>query len=569
MAVSKKQRQEKLAELAPIIRVFTVLFATICIIDTLPIANMLQASLIETLAVQFLVLLLIISIAIFGLEYLRRRIADEGPIYFDYITLVGSVILLSILFFITGGNQSPYKILLLPTILFYAVRFGQKWGLAASAMAATTLVAANVTAFLQHQALNLELDIVYMGVFFLTSWLVGSMVDMERAISDRLSRQVHRDDLTGLLSQRYLREELSRRVKEEPEAAFTFMVAELDYFRYYYETYGRQDSDRLLVEVADNISGTVGESGQVFRYGSDEFAVIVSHGDRGRALMLAEAIRDNIKKSFTIADPERYMEYDLTASLGLSFYSDDGSTPEELASKADQALLRAKVIKGNKVETYFSVLDFLRVQVEGQERNALDKLAAFLAIINARDNYTYGHSERVLIYASIIAVLLGLPPRAKKHLQYGAYLHDIGKIEIDRLILNKPQALDSAQWEVMVQHPAWGADIARQIKALHPAIPAILYHHERYDGTGYPFGLQGKEIPLEGRIMAVADSFDAMTVERSYKKAIDYGEAIAELKCHRGTQFDPDMADLFASFLEQYRSVEQLLTEEVKRKYLL
>lgn len=568
MFLPHQERKKTIAAMAPVIRIFSVLFVAICVIGTLPLKT-LTGSFVGTITYRFGIVLVVLYFVTFGLEDLRNRLAGAGTIYFDCITLTVSVLFISIIYFGTGGNQSPYKILFLPTILFYTVRFGQKWGLAASTMTVVTLAAANISAFVQHKAFNLELDIVYIGVFFLTSWLVGSMVDMERAISDRLSRQVHIDELTGLHSHRYLQEELSRKIEEESASQFTLMVADLDYFRYYYETYGRRESDRLLAEVADNILGTAGGSGRVFRYGSDGFAVLVDHGDREKALSLAESIRGNIKRSFTIADPKKYIEYDLTASLGLSFYPGDGPTVEKLAARAEQALLRAKAISGNKVETYFSVLDFLRAQVEPLERKALDKIAAFLAIINARDNYTHGHSERVLIYASIIAVLLGIPPRAKKHLQYGAYLHDIGKIEIDRFILNNPHALSSDQWKIIVQHPSWGADIARQIKALHPAVPAILYHHERYDGKGYPFKLKGKKIPLEGRIMAVADSFDAMTVERPYKKAMAYPEAIRELKKNRATQFDPDMVDLFTGFLGQHQSIEQLLDDEMKKKYLL
>jgi len=523
------------------------------------------------LSLQIIGILAILFLFTIGFEQFRGKFTGtraNEPIILDYATLLGSFIFLSAIIFVTGGNQSPYKILFLPTILFYTVRFGQKWGLAASGITAFTLAATNVAAFAQDEALNLELDVVFVGIYFLTSWLVGSMVDMERAISDRLSRQVNVDDLTGLYNRRFLQEELKRKTEEDNAASFALIMMGLDYFKYFNETRGHQAGDRLLVEVAGVIVDTVGESGNVFRSGSDEFAVIVDKGSREEALALAESIRENIKNNIVILDKEGYWDYDLTASLGLAFYPADGSTREDLLNKAEQALYKAKVISGNKVETFFSVLEFLKAQVDASEEEMFNKLTAFLAIINARDSYTYGHSERVLVYASIIATLMGMPPPAKKHLQYGAYLHDIGKIEIDRTILNNPSSLSDSEWEIMSKHPLWGANIARQIKALNPAIPAILYHHERYDGKGYPFNMSGKEIPLEGRIMALADSFDAMTIERPYRKAISYAEAISELERNKQVQFDPEIVDLFTDFLKRYQNVEQLLTPKIRENYL-
>ena len=570
---SKRERQRKIAEMAPVVRIFATIFCVISLIYLFPLESTSYSTFnIILLSLQLISILAVLVFFTIGFEQFRGKLTDvrsSEPIGLDYVTLLGSFIFLSIIIFVTGGNESHYKILFLPTILFYTVRFGLKWGLAASGMTAFTLAAANVIALMQHKMLNLELDIIYIGIFFLTSWLAGSMVDMERAISDRLSKQVNVDDLTGLYNHRFLREELKRKIEEEQAASFTLMMMDLDYFKYYNETHGHKAGDRLLVEVAEDIIETVRDSGKVFRFGSDEFAVILDHGDQGKALSLAESIRASIKDGFTIADPEQYWEYDLTASLGLAFYPADGSTRDELITKAEQALYKAKVISGNKVETYYSVLEFLRTQVDASEEEAFNKLTAFLAIINAKDHYTYGHSERVLIYASIIATLLGLPPPAKKYLQYGAYLHDIGKIEIDRSILNNPGNLNDSEWEIITKHPLWGANIARQIKALHPAVPPILYHHERYDGKGYPFNLPGKEIPLEGRIMALADSFDAMTVERPYRKAISYANAITELERNRQIQFDPDMVDLFTEFLRQYQSVDQLLTPKMKEQYLL
>lgn len=573
MIYSKRERQRKIAEMAPVVRIFATIFCVIALIYILPLESISHNSFdVILLSLQLISILAVLVFFTIGFEEFRGKLTDGRsgePIALDYVTLLGSCIFLSLIILVTGGNESHFKILFLPTILFYTVRFGLSWGMAASGMAAFTLTAANLLSVFQHKGLNLELDIIYVGVFFLTSWLVGTMVEMEWAISDRLSSQVNRDDLTGFYNYRFLQEELKRKVKEEKTAPFALIKIDLDYFKYYNEVHGYQAGDRLLIEVAEKIVDVVGGSGKVFRHGSDEFVVIMEHGDNKKALEMAEKIRRGIKDNFTISSPDDYWEHELTVSLGLAFYPADGTTGEEILTKADQALYKAKEISGNKVEAYFSVLEYIKSHLEESEKEAFNKLGAFLAIINAKDHYTYGHSERVLIYASIIASLIGVPLQAKKYLQYGAYLHDIGKIEIDRAILNHPGGLDKDDWKIIKKHPLWGADIARQIRVLAPAIPAILFHHERYDGMGYPFNLSGKEIPLEGRIMALADAFDAMTVDRPYRRAISYEEAIVEIGKNKMTQFDPSLVDLFTDFLKQYQGVHEILTPEVKNEYLL
>ena len=163
--------------------------------------------------------------------------------------------------------------------------------------------------------------------------------------------------------------------------------------------------------------------------------------------------------------------------------------------------------------------------------------------LDARDAYTAGHTSRVTELALATAREMNWTPEQLDHLQIGALLHDIGKIGISDSILFKPTELTEDEYGEMMRHPIVGAKMLEGVAALRPMLPYILYHQERYDGLGYPFGLKGTEIPLEGRILAVADTFDAMTSDRTYRRGLSETEAIAEILHNRGTQFDPDVVD--------------------------
>src|SRR6185503_3027708 len=150
--------------------------------------------------------------------------------------------------------------------------------------------------------------------------------------------------------------------------------------------------------------------------------------------------------------------------------------------------------------------------------------------------------------ASIVTTMarnLDQPENEVYRIRVAAMLHDVGKVAVPQDILDKPAALTSQEWRSVVQHPRIGQVILEQAAALKEAVPIILHHHERYSGHGYPFGLRGNDIPLGARIVAIADAYDAMTHDRPYKRAITHGEAIAELRHHAGTQFDPELVTLF------------------------
>lgn len=181
----------------------------------------------------------------------------------------------------------------------------------------------------------------------------------------------------------------------------------------------------------------------------------------------------------------------------------------------------------------------------------LDTVKVMANAIEGRDRYTRGHVDRVTKYATLLARELRWPPDHLRILELGARLHDIGKIRVPDQILNKPGPLDDEEWHIMKKHPSVGARILRGITHLQPAMPYILYHHERWDGTGYPEGLRGREIPIEARLLAIVDVYDAITTKRPYHPAQDHEEVVEILNSESGKHFDPDLVPIFIHVLEK------------------
>ncbi len=176
-------------------------------------------------------------------------------------------------------------------------------------------------------------------------------------------------------------------------------------------------------------------------------------------------------------------------------------------------------------------------------------IASLQATVNAKSQETEEHCERIYSMSKMIGEKLGLPSSDMDNLQLLSLLHDIGKVGIPDSILNKPDKLSEEEWDLMKTHTEIGFRIAKSTLELESIAKYILCHHERFDGKGYPQGLSGENIPLLSRILAVADSYDAMTSERIYSKAISQEEAIAEIKKNAGTQFDPEIAEVFVNLV--------------------
>ncbi|MBO8137562.1 MAG: diguanylate cyclase [Desulfotomaculum sp.] len=369
-------------------------------------------------------------------------------------------------------------------------------------------------------------------------------------LSRSLEYKAATDRLTGLYNHRRFQEQLQKQIKisRSRNQSFALFIIDIDNFKQINDLYGHEAGDLVLVEIASLIRELF-KNGFAARYAGEEFAVIQPGIQPKKALEMGRRLCQIVKQHrYKITGNN--LNPELTVSAGIACFPVNATNKDDLLKLAGYALQKAQTRK-NQAVLYSSVLDDLSPGGLGHEEDEISTIKTLNIVINAKDSYTYKHSERVVHYAETLARQLTLPEKEIKYLKYGAFLHDIGKISIDMSILQKPGSLNDEEFQIIKKHPLTGAEIIKEIPSLHKAVPVVLYHHERYDGKGYPYGIKGNNIPLFGRIAAVADSFDAMTTNRPYKKALNYHQAVNELLKNSGSQFDPEMVKCFISSVKE------------------
>lgn len=360
----------------------------------------------------------------------------------------------------------------------------------------------------------------------------------------KTERMARIDDLTGLLNRRSLDEMLGSEINRHSRygGVFSLIMIDMDSLKEINDTYGHLVGDELLRQIGRLIKNTIREADQAFRYGGDEFAVVLPHTPIDAAFNVAERIRQATFSRTEIGSTP------VSVSLGLACWPADGLGPNNLIAAADEALYQAKSSGGNCSRT--AVVKLAASQKEksslsDQDSGTLSIIYALAETVDNRDRLTHNHSKLVRDYSVAIGEGMGMDQLEINRLGTCALLHDIGKIGISDEILNKEDSLTDKEWEIIKSHPALGAAIASHSPQLAPCIQGILHHHEKYNGEGYPGGLKGGEIPVESRILAIADSFAAMTSARIYSNTYSYEGAREEIKKGAGTQFDPDLVDVF------------------------
>jgi diguanylate cyclase (GGDEF)-like protein len=424
----------------------------------------------------------------------------------------------------------------------------------------------------------------------------------------KAQEQAITDGLTGVKTHRFFMEALSAEWKRSTRGgrSFSVVLMDLDRFKFVNDFYGHLDGDLLLERVAHILEKNCRCSDVVARYGGDEFIILMPETDAEQSHQIATKLRSSIVADAVLC------EKNVTSSFGVATFPVHGSTPQELIQVADASMYLSKHQGGNAVsaadhfntddsnrwkrdvleayigvtlkrlfatgpdafeEIYGRIEQFARAFSEtehtmsrsdtnGDLKTAaslfetlpvavIDTLVSLALAVDAKDRFTQGHSQKVSGYAVLIAEALGLKGSEIEEIRLGSMLHDVGKVGILESILNKNGPLNLEEWEAMKRHAEYGAKLLEPLRGTERIRKIVVHHHEFFDGSGYPDGLAGGQIPLGARIVAIADAYDTLTSERTYKKARTPEEAFLELERCGGAQFDPELVRMFVSCLRR------------------
>ena len=449
----------------------------------------------------------------------------------------------------SNGFLAAKMLLIVPAIIT-AIAFGQTVGVVEAMLSCGLLFLMD---YLLHGGVPAEAfqaNLIVTGVATLMAWLVGGLIVVERDTQRELLKLADYDTLTGLINYRYLQEKLAVSLRETAAGASPLSLALLDVnqLNYYNHVYGYQKGDEILEVCGRLLQEQAREPCYAARYGDDEFMLVLPGQDQPAARSTVGGIAARLVRQATallLEDHSADTWKDFTIATGLACSPDDGEAVLPLIRAAEEDLTRHKYSKTDYM--YQSIISDISTL---PMRESFPTLHTFIALINAKDQYTFGHAERVIAYALSLGERLRLSEYELDLLRFAAYLHDIGKIEIDQAILTKTGDLDSEEWAIMKSHPLRGSELLKPITSYLPLVPAIRSHHENWDGSGYPDGLRGVDISLMGRILRIADSFDVMTTSRPYRAAMSMEEACAELRAHAGTWYDPEFVYMFLDIVK-------------------
>jgi diguanylate cyclase (GGDEF)-like protein len=387
------------------------------------------------------------------------------------------------------------------------------------------------------------------GVIFPAAALLRAVRDAVTGLVRSLSEAARTDTLTGLKNRLALEQEIHVEVERtlRNEKQLSIVIGDLDHFKSVNDHLGHRAGDQALVRVGQILDSRRRAGDSIARTGGEEFTILLPGSSEHEAYLVAERMRASVERDFA-NDP-----VPLTFSFGVATYPEHGRSADAVIESADQALYAAKALGRNRSVIFNREISAIFAPEPGGRGVDETHLATLLSLAEAldlRDTGTAAHSRTVGRYCKLIARQLELPPDRVKRIEVAGVLHDIGKIGLPDAILQKPGRLGRNELSEIRTHPEIGAQVLSG-RGLEDLRGWVLAHHERPDGKGYPAGLSDEDIPLEAKILAVADAFEAMTADRVYRAGMETKSARAELLRCAGTQFDARVVAAFMAVLDR------------------
>lgn len=374
----------------------------------------------------------------------------------------------------------------------------------------------------------------------------NEMSESMRSAHQRLLAIIDIDPLTELSNHRHFQERVQQEAARTSATGETLalLLIDIDDFAAYNTAHGHAAGDLKLQEIAAALRAQVNQFSVLARYGGEEFGVLLPNGNVAEAQELFHRVASAVQS--------------VTLTGGCSELAVAKGKAEDLIVTAELAMTRAKELGPGQVCDFGAVpgsgdadpMQLHRLLHDGTYAT----IKALAAAVDAKDAYTHGHSDRVARYATDLACYVGESPDEVDRIHRCGTLHDVGKIGVPDAVLQKPGRLDPEELRIMQTHAALGEYIVGKVPQLSDLLPGVRHHHERYDGKGYPDGLQGEAIPRVARFLAIADTYDAMTSNRPYRLGMDPAVALKEIEAMAGTQFDPALAIAFVQMMREQRA---------------